>query len=176
MVKYYIYISIMFLFISCEDNSSARVYKLNKNPIKKDNAAIVWSVPSEWEEIAGNTFSLAVYKILNVKDYSEISVSKFPGDAGGVESNVNRWRRQVELSPLNLDQIISESITKINPIGRYSLHKIINNEKIQTAFLCMILPLDDSTIFVKLKSTKNEISNLEQSFIEFCSSFRFEND
>ena len=161
---------------SCEDVSSPRVYKLKKNLVKKDSVPVVWSVPNDWEEIAGNTFSLAVYKILNVKDYSEISVSKFPGDAGGVESNVNRWRRQVELSPLNLDQIISESITKINPIGRYSLHKIINNEKIQTAFLCMILPLDDSTIFVKLKSTKNEISNLEQSFIEFCSSFRFEND
>ena len=40
----------------------------------------------------------------------------------------------------------------------------------------MILPLDDSTVFVKLKSTKNEIKNLEQSFIEFCSSFRYEND
>ena len=161
---------------SCEDVSSPRVYKLKKNLVQKDSPAVVWSVPNDWEEIAGNTFSLAVYKILNVKDYSEISVSKFPGDAGGVESNVNRWRRQVELSPLNLDQIISESITKINPIGRYSLHKIINNEKIKTAFLCMILPLDDSTIFVKLKSTKNEINNLEQSFIEFCSSFRFEND
>ena len=161
---------------SCEDVSSPRVYKLKKNLVQKDSAAVVWSVPNDWEEIVGNTFSLAVYKILNVKDYSEISVSKFPGDAGGVESNVNRWRRQVELSPLNLDQIISESITKINPIGTYSLHKIINNEKIQIAFLCMILPLDDSTIFVKLKSTKNEINNLEQSFIEFCSSFRFEND
>ncbi len=176
MVKYYIYILIMFLFISCEDKSSARVYKLNKNPIKKDSAAVVWSVPSQWEEIEGNSFSLAVYKILNTKDYSEISVSKFPGDAGGIESNVNRWRRQVELGPVKLDQIISESITKINPIGKYSLHKIINNEKIETAFLCMILPLDDSTVFVKLKSTKNEINNLEQSFIEFCSSFRYENN
>ena len=161
---------------SCEDVSSPRVYKLKKNLVQKDSPAVVWSVPNDWEEIAGNTFSLAVYKILNVKDYSEISVSKFPGDAGGIESNVNRWRRQVELSPLKLDQIISESITKINPIGTYSLHKIINNEKIQIAFLCMILPLDDSTIFVKLKATKNEINNLEQSFIEFCSSFRFEND
>ena len=161
---------------SCDDVSSPRVYKLKKSPIKKDSSTVIWSVPNEWEEIAGNSFSLAVYKILNAKDYSEISVSKFPGDAGGVESNVNRWRRQVELGPLKLDQIISESITKINPIGKYSLHKIINNEKIETAFLCMILPLDDSTVFVKLKSTKNEINNLEQSFIEFCSSFRYEND
>ena len=40
------------------------------------------------------------------------------------------------------------------------------------AFLCMILPLDNSVIFVKLSSTVDALETLEKEFDTFCSSFR----
>ena len=50
--------------------------------------------------------------------------------------------------------------------------KCVNNENPNLAFLCMILPLDNSVIFIKLSSTINALEILEKEFDVFCSSFR----
>ena len=46
---------------------------------------ISWDAPSSWEEIQGNSFSLATYKINNLDEDANISITQFPGDAGGVK-------------------------------------------------------------------------------------------
>ena len=136
---------------------------------------IIWDTPDNWKEIPGNSFSLSMYQIIGAIDYSEISITQFSGDAGGIESNVNRWRRQLALTPLSLNEIVSNSDLNSNLIGKFSIHEIINNDKPETAFLGMILPLDDSTIFVKLKTTKNGIKDLKNIFLNFCLSFKYIN-
>ena len=35
----------------------------------------------------------------------EIAVTAFPGDAGGLAPNVNRWRKQIGLTPLSQEQL-----------------------------------------------------------------------
>ena len=61
----------------------------------------------------------------------------------------------------------------MNNLGKFSIYKIINVQNSEIAFLCMIQSLDDSTIFVKLKSTENGINKLEAIFYDFCFSFRY---
>ena len=51
-------------------------------------------------------------------------------------------------------------------------YKLSNNEKPELAFLCMILPVANSTLFVKLNTTISGISNLEKTFINFCKTFK----
>ena len=181
MVRYLLYYILTILFLSCENDDTPRVYKLKKpiavNSEEKNIAAndeeISWNIPSDWEEIQGNSFSLAVYKILNTSDYSEISITKFPGDAGGIENNVNRWRRQVGLPSEKIEKIISDADFNSNSIGKFSMHKIINEKAPESAFLCKIMPLESSTVFVKLKSTMNGVGELKKEFYRFCSSFRY---
>ena len=36
---------------------------------------------------------------------ADVSVIAFPGEAGGLISNLNRWRGQLQLSPLDEDQL-----------------------------------------------------------------------
>ena len=57
-------------------------------------------------------------------------------------------------------------------MGNYSIYKISNEANLNSSFLCMILPIDDSTIFVKLNATESGIKILENEFNAFCSSFR----
>jgi len=43
----------------------------------------------------------------------EVVLSEFPGDAGGLLPNINRWRAQVSLPPATLDQVEADS----TPVG-----------------------------------------------------------
>ena len=111
---------------------------------------ILWDVPNSWEEIQGNNFSLAVYKINNLDDDANLSITQFPGDAGGIENNVNRWRRQLQLNEQSFDVIKKNTNYKVNKIGVFEIHKIINKNNSDLGLLCMIQSLGKSTIFVKL--------------------------
>ena len=182
MINFFLYYIIIFFFISCDNNPIPRTYKLKKISLsdnfeskQKVDFKITWDIPGNWKEIPGNSFSLSMYEIIDANDYSEISITQFPGDAGGIESNVNRWRRQLSLAPHSIDEIISNSKFNSNLIGKFTIHEIINNDKPESAFLTMILPLDDSTIFVKLKTTKNGIESLKKIFLNFCLTFKYIN-
>ena len=72
-----------------------------------------------------------------------------------------------------LQKIISDADFNSNSIGKFSMHKIINEKAPESAFLCMIMPLESSTVFVKLKSTMNGVGELKKEFYRFCSSFRY---
>ena len=92
---------------------------------------------------------------------------------GGIENNVNRWRRQVDLEPLDKTKILNNAFEQSNSIGEYTIHEIVNLDKPDVAFLCMILTLDNSTVFIKLKTRLSEINKFRKSFLKFCSSFRY---
>ena len=57
-----------------------------------------------------------------------------------------------------------------------SVYKIINSSKPDIGFLCMILPIADGTIFVKLTSDIEGIKLLENKFMSFCSSFKMNDE
>ena len=133
---------------------------------------ITWDVLDNWEETSGNNFALATYKINDKVFDAEISITMFPGNAGGVKNNVNRWRRQLELPELDIESINKNAEIRSNSLGKFSIYKIINDQKPETAFLCMIQSSGDNTIFIKLKSTLNGINRLKNIFYNFCFSIR----
>ena len=54
-----------------------------KESIKNPQGSLVWDIQDNWKEIPGNNFSLAVYQIIDAVYNTEISITQFPGDAGG---------------------------------------------------------------------------------------------
>ena len=169
------------LLISCDNNKQPRKYRLAKEPVleniileqssPKSNIGFTWDAPNSWNSVNNNSFSLANYQIPYNDDIADLSITKFPGDAGGVVANVNRWRGQLELEPHSLQQINENSIVGSSMIGNFSVHRLIN-DNINQAFLCAILPYRDSTIFIKLKSSVIIANSLEKIFLDFCSSFK----
>ena len=174
-----LFISLLLIF-SCKSESKPRTYKLPKENL--DNTLldevqpvltedIFWDKPYDWLEKDNDSFSLANYEIPFNDTYANLSITKFAGDAGGIVANVNRWRRQLGLEPMALKDIQSNALIGSSKIGDFFIYKIASNNK-NEAFLCSILPIEGSTIFVKLKATVNIVNSLEKVFYEFCSSFR----
>ena len=179
MFRIFLYYIIFLFCLSCEDYSDPRIYKLKKNTslnidsVNFNDEKFLWKVPDNWLEIPGNSFSIGMYEIKNAESYSTVSITQFPGDAGGIEENVNRWRRQIGLTPKDNDKIIFDTQWSSNLIGKFSIHEIKNNDKPEAAFLCMILPLKNSTVFVKLNTSLENLNKIKNEFYNFCSSFKY---
>jgi len=154
------------------DNLETKKTVINDKKRIPSNSNIIWDIPKNWREIPGNDFSLAVYKIMDIESNSEVSITQFPGKAGGIENNVNRWRRQVGLAELNQNEILDDALVNYNELGKYTIHKIINIKKPELAFLGMILFLNDNALFVKLKTTIADLPTIEPVFYKFCQSLR----
>ena len=179
-MRYFILLFVLILF-SCKESNYIKKYKLLKiTPKLTTNSTatntklhFTWSAPDSW--IVGSPSSMRVgsYKIPYSEGEGDLSITHFPGDAGGIEANVNRWRGQLDLQPLQFDEIIQMSTYGQSMIGSYKLFKIINDKKPSSAFLCSILSAKNSTIFIKLNVSKNGIYELENQFKNFCSSFKY---
>ena len=159
------------------------MYRLSKDPVQNINEkkpsdlieekeSFIWNVPKHWIPKDKGSLRLASYQIPVLDYFADLSVTKFGGDAGGIKANVNRWRRQIGLSPETLENIQSKAIHGTSLMGPYTIYKLTNSDNLDIAFLCMILPLDNSVIFVKLNSTFDALDILEKEFNAFCSSFR----
>ena len=100
-----------------------------------------------------------------------VSISIFPGNAGGIEQNVNRWRRQLNLTPISINNINQEEMN--NPLlGNYYLFHEINNKE-NKAIIAAIIPQEDNTIFIKMNTSALLSYDRKYEFILFCQSLYF---
>jgi hypothetical protein len=60
-----------------------------------------WQLPEGWVSQSPGSMVLARFSINGAAGQAEVTISRFPGDVGGLVPNLNRWRRQVNLGPLS---------------------------------------------------------------------------
>lgn len=63
-----------------------------------------WVAPTSWKSIPASSMRIASFEVAgDAEAKADASVSTFPGDCGGDLENVNRWRGQLGLDPLEAD-------------------------------------------------------------------------
>src|SRR6476469_7004286 len=106
------------LLASCK-NDKIEVYRIAKEGInvamQSGSAGLAppapstpaqWTKPEGWSEQPLSEMRLGSFKVEGPNAASaDISVIAFPGEAGGLLSNINRWRGQLQLPPLEEDQL-----------------------------------------------------------------------
>ena len=172
------------ILISCTINDNTRSYQLAKANKQKTtdkeqenrskSTELIWEKPDSWVSSEGSSMRLASFSVSYSGGSGDLSVIKLTGTGGGLESNVNRWRGQLNLEPISLMEIENNITRKEGLLGTYSMIQIINQE-IDSAFLCAIIPTDNYTIFVKLSLKPMGIIAIKDDFITFCSSLNFSN-
>ena len=170
--------------LSCDSGNHTRTYnlpKVKKNDfvpqgIKKitEQAELIWENPDSWIPSKGSSMRIASFAIPYSGGTGDLSVIQLNSTGGGLESNVNRWRQQLDLESQSLIEIENNITNRQGLLGEYSFLQIIN-QKIDSAFLCAVIPTKNHTIFVKLSLQPNGINEVEDDFISFCSSLNFPN-
>ncbi|MDQ8187573.1 hypothetical protein [Pelagicoccus sp. SDUM812002] len=79
---------------------------------------LAFTAPSGWVETEGNSIRIASYSIPQ-EGYppADFAITSFPGDTGGLVANVNRWRRQIGLSPWDAAQVTAAVQSLENEAG-----------------------------------------------------------
>jgi hypothetical protein len=181
-------LSAAFLFSACNQPKIA-VYRVPKEMVglEAGNQSLAaappatlpkWTVPADWKEQPLNEMRLASFKVDGTGgDSADISVTSFPGDAGGLESNVNRWRGQVHqaaLDPDSLAQILERITVDGVPTVMVDLRTPENSDKAER-IIGAVLRTSDRTWFVKMTGPPAALDAQTQNFRQFVSSFRFPN-
>ena len=179
-------ISLLFLF-SCKSESNITVYKLKKNKSKVSSTentnlaskTLNWNAPNNWSEKPPTDFRLASFDILAQSgEVIDLSITSFPGDAGGIEQNVNRWRRQINLDPQNINTIMNMAKIESSMLGEYYIFDLENNITNQSIIVALIPYLTNEniiseTIFIKMGGTYNLMQELKYEFELFCKSIHW---
>ena len=94
-----------FFLFSCQ-SERIKTYHVPKETLflaqLKQDRELSWQLPASWVKQDSSGVRLDSYRVFSAdkEQMADFSVISFPGDAGGVLANVNRWRQQVELLPL----------------------------------------------------------------------------
>ena len=178
------YFCLFIISLSCTMNDNTRSYQLKKTNkpktidkvVKNRNIStkIIWGKPNSWIPSEGSSMRLASFVIPYSGGTGDLSVIQLGGDGGGLKSNVNRWRGQLNLEPMSLIEIEKDIVKEEGKLNIFSIIQIINQE-MDSAFLCAIIPTGNYTIFVKLSLKPNGIIEIKDDFVTFCSSLNFSN-
>ena len=163
------------MIVSCESKRNIRTYRLPKKPNKvtlenvkddKKKFALGYKLPDSWEEFSGHAMRLASFYANYDGGKGEVSVTEFSGMSGGIEANINRWRKQISLQPESLDNILKSSSELKGELSDFRYFELVN-EITKQAILASIFQLKNRTVFVKLSIDQSGINSVTEDFLLF---------
>jgi hypothetical protein len=69
-------------------------------PDSATQASLTWTAPADWRAKPLGPMRLGSFAVSRDTDDADISIIAFPGEAGGLLANINRWRGQLGLEPV----------------------------------------------------------------------------
>jgi len=135
-----------------------------------------WTLPKQWTEVPASGMRAASFKFTPSKYHAyDISIVKLSGNVGSLLANINRWRGQIKLAPLQENEL--NAYTQQKKIGNYSfIYVDFSNEKLSKdgRIIAAILTLENDTFFFKLTGDLNDKHAVKASFDTFLESLHHE--
>jgi hypothetical protein len=82
-------------------NASSPAADAMAAPPSSEKPQIQWDVPPGWSSAPASAMRYASFAAESKGEKADISVVTFPGDGGSDADNVNRWRQQIGLGPVD---------------------------------------------------------------------------
>ena len=132
-------------------------------------APVHWTTPAGWQELAPTSIRLGNFAISGKgQAKAEVGIFSFPGSVGTELDNVNRWRRELQLPPIEAGQIVAQPVTIDSMNGR-----LFDISGATSSTVVASLPRDGATWFFKMRGDKETVANAKPAFLELLKSIRF---
>ncbi len=171
------------LFVGCGGKEEIKVYSVPKEASQaaassampasshEDLHPIHWTTPPGWEELAPTSMRLGNFRITKGEKRAEVTIITFPGRVGTELENVNRWRGEIGLEPIEETAISSEPVV----IGRGN-GKLYEMAGPQFKTTAAILDKGDAKWFFKMRGDKDVVSEQKPAFVQLLKSITFHSD
>lgn len=130
-----------------------------------------WTVPAGWQAITAGQFLIAKFKITGGNGATaDVNVSSSTGDGGGLAANVNRWRGQLGLAPV--DEI--PTVTFEVPGGRAQLVYLTGGANGKSSEIVgVIVTQPQQTWFYKLMGDPSVVAAQKDAFTQFIKGVQY---
>jgi hypothetical protein len=132
---------------------------------------IKWKAPADWKEVPPSPMRYASFSVLGQNGAKlDISVVTFPGTGGSDADNVNRWRGQIGLAPLD-QQSATSSIVPLNAASaNFSTVDMMGSDaRVITAWTRR----NGRTWFFKMSGPGPMVESEKAKFLDFVRSVQF---
>ncbi len=141
---------------------------------RAEGRALTWTAPAHWTSKAASSMRKATYVLTGASGVTaELAITAFPGDVGGDVANVNRWRGQLGLPPVEaaeLPALLHRSETHGLAITVVDLAGV-KQENTQR-MLGAIVPFEGATWFFKLTGADALVATEKANFLTFVQSIQ----
>ncbi len=110
---------------------------------------LAWTLPSGWKEIPGNGIRLATFTPPGGLK-TEATVVALPGESGGELANVNRWRGQISLPPVDEAGMKAARTTVATKAGPAAVYDFTSEGAVRTRLIAAAINVQGTTWFFKL--------------------------
>lgn len=136
--------------------------------------ALAWTAPSAWTAKPTGPVRKGSYTITGADGATaDLAVTAFPGDTGGLFANINRWRGQIGLPPIEESQL--DTVVEHLDLNGFHIDftDMLGNPGGQpTRMLGAIVPFEGQSWFFKLTGPDALVASQRAAFREFLGTIR----
>ncbi len=132
---------------------------------------LTWTAPAQWTAKPLSSMRKGSYAVTGADGATaDLAITAFPGNVGGEVANVNRWRGQLQLTPLP-DADAAASITHLAVNGLdIGVVDIVNAATPAQRLHGAMIPYQGATWFFKLLGPDSVVGPQHAAFLEFLKS------
>ena len=136
-----------------------------------DSPHLDWEIPPKWKPIDAGTFAKEKYVL---QDNLQLSISAFPGSAGGLLSNVNRWRQQLNLQAIKITELASYCSTLQTPFKNLTIVTITDSNQANQGRILYVALFDyeNEQWFIKVIGSRRSFNSEYPRIIKFLKSIK----
>ena len=126
-------------------------------------ASSSWKIPAGWSEIAPGPMQQAKF---SAGGKAEVTISIFPGQAGGLLMNVNRWRGQIGLGAVDEAALANQVQQVDSPSGKLTVVDMKSDDGTKRLVAAIATRGSESWYF-KLLGDPASVETARAAFVKF---------
>jgi hypothetical protein len=140
-------------------------------PVPQGGSALAWTLPKGWTETGASAMRYATLKP-PLEGKIDVSVVVLPGPAGGELANVNRWRNQIGLPPIDEAALGAARKATRSNAGPVSVYDFTSDGQTKSRMIAGLLSVGGSTWFVKMVGDAGPVGAAKPDFTRLLESLR----
>jgi len=137
----------------------------------RPEGGLAWTLPKGWEQNLSGGMRYATLKAPQPGKL-DISVVVLPGPAGGELANVNRWRGQIGLSPIDEGGLRAARKPVRTKAGEMALYDFTSDGQVKTRVVAGLTESQGNTWFFKMVGDADPVAAARADFIRLLESVR----
>jgi hypothetical protein len=127
--------------------------------------ALKWKLPQGWTEAPGTGMRVATLAPPAALGKAEVPVTVLAAPAGGELANVNRWRGQLNLPPIDEQALKASRRTVASKAGQVIVHDFTSDGAVKSRMVVgMVTTTDGQIWFLKLQGEAGPVEKAKAGF------------